>query len=67
MEILEWQQGKEGEWVQPPRKNFYIQCCDCHLIHRVNFRLVNTGTYNKIQLQVFRADDVVTGEEATCP
>ncbi len=42
---------KSGEWVQPRRKNYYMQCCDCGLIHRMNFRIVKTSRGQKIQFQ----------------
>jgi len=40
----------EGEWVQPRRRNYYMKCCDCGLVHRMNFR-IRAG---RIQLQAFR-------------
>ena len=30
-----------GEWTRPRRKNFREQCCDCGLIHRLDFRIVD--------------------------
>ena len=47
---------KSGEWVQPRRKNYYMQCCDCGLIHRMNFRLIKDKIGRAtIQFQAFRA------------
>ena len=40
----------DGEWVQPRRKGYLMQCCDCGLAHRMNFRLKG----GKIQFQAFR-------------
>lgn len=46
---------KEGEWVQPRRKNYYTQCCDCGLVHRLNFRLIKDKLGRAtIQFQSFR-------------
>lgn len=28
----------EGEWINVLMKEFYDQCCDCGLVHVVNFR-----------------------------
>ena len=56
-------QVKEGEWIQPSRNGYLTQCCDCGVVHRMNFRLVKKGSQRKIQLQAFRADDVVVGDE----
>jgi hypothetical protein len=30
-----------GEWTRPRMRNFREQCCDCGLIHRLDFRLVD--------------------------
>ena len=43
---------ESGEWVQPKRRGYELQCCDCGLVHRFNFRLWN----NRIQLQAFREE-----------
>ena len=29
-----------GEWTRPRMKNFREQCCDCGLVHRLDFRIV---------------------------
>jgi hypothetical protein len=29
-----------GAWTRPRLRNFREQCCDCGLIHRLDFRLV---------------------------
>jgi hypothetical protein len=30
-----------GEWTRPRRQDFREQCCDCGLIHRLDFRIVD--------------------------
>lgn len=30
-----------GEWTRPRMRNFREQCCDCGLIHRLDFKIVN--------------------------
>lgn len=47
---------QSGEWVSPRRKGYYMKCCDCGLVHRMNFRLVKYGSGKKIQFQAFRLD-----------
>lgn len=46
-----------GEWVQPVMKNYFMQCCDCGLIHRMNFavRIDRHGMARPI-FQAFRAN-----------
>lgn len=30
----------DGEWIAPVRKNYEMECCDCGLVHRLDFRLI---------------------------
>lgn len=39
-----------GEWVQPIRKGYRLACCDCSLVHTMDFR-IHKG---RIQFRVFR-------------
>ena len=32
-----YQQLQDGEWVRPVRRAFLDQCCDCGLVHVVDF------------------------------
>lgn len=45
-----YHQVSPGEWVQPRRKGYRLACCDCSLVHIVDFR-VRDG---HIQLRAFR-------------
>ena len=51
---MRYKKTEDGEWVQPRTKNYYIKCCDCGLVHKINFRLV--GKEHKIQFQATRID-----------
>lgn len=42
---------KDGEWVQPVRRGYKLACCDCGLVHRVDFR-IQAG---RVQFRAFRA------------
>lgn len=41
-----FKQVKPGDWQQPIPRGYLMQCCDCGLVHRVDFRVikVNRGT-----------------------
>jgi len=41
---------KAGEWQQPIRKGYRMACCDCGLVHTMNFRVVN----GRAQFCIFR-------------
>lgn len=45
---------QSGEWVQPKRRGYKMCCCDCGLVHILNFRLVKWRRGTKIQFQAFR-------------
>jgi hypothetical protein len=35
---MKYDQVKDGDWVRPKRKGYKMMCCDCGLIHKINFR-----------------------------
>lgn len=37
---MKYVKPKENEWVQPIRKGHKMMCCDCGLVHDMDFRLV---------------------------
>jgi hypothetical protein len=41
---------EEGEWVEPVRVGYKMACCDCGLVHDMDFR-VRKG---RVQFRVFR-------------
>ncbi len=40
----------EGEWFRPTKRGFREQCCDCGLVHTLNFRIKD----GHIEFQTFR-------------
>lgn len=46
----------DGEWLQVPMKGGRDMCCDCSLVHVVNYKIVD----GKLYTQVFR-DPKATG------
>lgn len=47
---MKYKNVKAGEWVQPVRKGYKMACCDCGLVHVLDFRVVN----RRIQFRAFR-------------
>jgi hypothetical protein len=41
---------RPGEWVQPIRRGYKCSCCDCGLVHRMNFR-IRSG---RVQFNAYR-------------
>ena len=51
-----------GDWIQPMhRRGFKMQCCDCGLVHSVDFRLVIRQGRKVLQLRTSR-DNRATGQ-----
>lgn len=42
---------KAGEWIQPVRRGYRMACCDCGLVHLVDFRIVG----GRVQFRAARA------------
>lgn len=36
---MKYPQVYEGEWVRPIKKGYKMQCCDCGLVHKVDFKI----------------------------
>lgn len=53
MHSVKYEEVLDGEWIEPkPQKGHKMACCDCGLVHIINFR-VRKG---KVQFQPFRDD-----------
>lgn len=47
--------GPWSRWVQPRRKGYKLACCDCGLVHAMDFRLVASANGGRhIQFRVKR-------------
>jgi hypothetical protein len=40
-----------GEWIAVSKRGFKEQCCDCGLVHKLNFRIAENGD---IEVQTMR-------------
>jgi len=52
-----YEKPKAGQWVQPIRRGYKLACCDCGLVHRMDFRIYS----GRVQFRVFR-DERATGQ-----
>ncbi len=46
-----------GKWIQPVRRDYKMACCDCGLVHTMEFRVYNT----RMQFRAWR-DNRATGQ-----
>ena len=58
--MVEFYKVKAGEWQQPTRKGYLMKCCDCGLVHSIDFKLVKYGdNKHKIRMRAYRYDKEV--------
>jgi hypothetical protein len=53
-ERVKYHEPKAGEWIRPVRRGYLLACCDCGLVHRMNFRLLGKKR-KRIEFAVFLA------------
>lgn len=51
---------KAGEWVRPVKRGYKLACCDCGLVHRVDFDHIPWGGGRKIIFRLFRDERSTT-------
>lgn len=48
--MSKYRKVRAGQWVRPIMKGYNMMCCDCGLVHTLNFRIVG----KRVVLQAFR-------------
>lgn len=43
-----------SEWIRPKRRGYRMSCCDCGLVHELDFALIPWGRGKKIILRARR-------------
>ena len=36
---MKYPYGTPGEWIQPIKQGYKLVCCDCGLVHKLDFRV----------------------------
>lgn len=55
--MSKYYQVTDGQWMEVPKHNFHMQCCDCGLVHVMNFKT----SKGKVYVQAYR-DNRSTGQ-----
>jgi len=58
---MKYKKQFDGDWIQPIRRGYKLRCCDCGLVHKINFRLIKGRRGLKIQFQPFRDERATAG------
>jgi len=51
---LKYDKVQPGQWVRPIRRNYRMACCDCGLVHRMEFKLIPWARGKKILFRAYR-------------
>ena len=56
---IRFKQVKSDHWEQPVLTGYLMKCCDCGLVHEVDFRIAygKTEDKNRVQLRMKRLED----------
>lgn len=57
MEEGDYQFCKHNEWVRPIKKGFGFACCDCGLVHSMDFKHIKWGKGRKILFRIRRNEE----------
>jgi len=49
--MTKYKKAKDKEWIQPIKKGYLMACCDCGLVHKMDFRIVK----DRVQFRASRA------------
>ena len=63
---MKYKYEKENGWVQPIRKKYRLMCCDCGLVHEMDFRLIKTKRGSTIQFRVRRNERATWASRRNC-
>ena len=59
---MKYHQQQDGEWMQP-KPDYKMACCDCGLVHRVEFRVVK----GRVQFRAWRDNRATGGRRRKFP
>lgn len=50
----EYEEVVDGEWNNPTMRGHKLMCCDCSLVHTMDFKIVKTGRGQHVEYRVWR-------------
>lgn len=50
--MIRYKQAYDNEWIKPVMRGYRIKCCDCGLVHEMDFKVIPWGRGRKV---LFRA------------
>lgn len=56
---MKYEKAQSGKWIRPVKKGYKMACCDCGLVHVLEFAHIPYGRGRKIIFRAWR-DDLAT-------
>lgn len=53
---MKFQKVQPGEWVKPVMKGYLMKCCDCGLVHKLDFKVLKHARGHKVLFRAFRVE-----------
>lgn len=57
--MVKYRKVQDGDWVRPIMSGYRMRCCDCGLVHRMNFKVIRRGPGYEVVFQAWR-DEMAT-------
>ncbi len=51
---MRYKQAVDDEWIAPVKRGYKMACCDCGLVHRIDFDHIPCGRGRKVIFRAFR-------------
>ena len=51
---MKYEKPEEGEWIRPIKVGYKFMCCDCGLVHKIDFCHIKWGRGRRIMLRAWR-------------
>ena len=61
MVVEKVKKAKAGQWDRIKKKGFKMACCDCGLVHRFDFKVINSKNETELYMKGER-DNRATGQ-----
>lgn len=51
---MRYKPAKDGEWIRPVMKGYRMACCDCGLVHVLDFKVIKWAAGHKVKFKASR-------------
>jgi hypothetical protein len=51
---MKYKEESPGVWIRPVKKGYKMMCCDCGLVHKIDFGHIKYGNGRKVVFRCWR-------------